>query len=116
MASTFHITDNTVIVELSGNVDGCDVMGIHSEEGFLTAARQYKRVIYDYRKAKQILFGLEDAEAFAKLAGVETQITPTLKLGVIIKDKSQLSGTELYQSKANALGADVQILTSYDEL
>lgn len=110
MASEFYVSNSIVRVRLFGLVDGLDIMGIHGQTGFVSASREYKRIVYDYSEATKIDFTYDDAIKFAKLAALETQITPALVIGVIPMGESQLEVSKLYRDKANQAGAKVVII------
>lgn len=116
MASEFYVSNSIVHVRLFGRVDGLDIMAIHGETGFVAASREYKKVVYDYSEATKINFSFDDAIEFAKLAALETQITPALVIGVMPMGKSQLEGSELYRDKANQAGAKVAIIERPEQI
>ncbi|WP_156896249.1 hypothetical protein [Aestuariibacter salexigens] len=99
-----------------GDIDGLDLMNIHSDAEFVRKVRECKRLVYDYRGAERIELTLEDAEALAKLAGLESSITDDLIIGIITKDDAHLKGSQIYQRLANQAGANVIIIDDLDQM
>lgn len=110
MASEYFVNNLIVQVRLFNRVDGFDIMSVHGDEQFLSLVREYKNVVYNYADTESIVFSLDDAKSFAKLAAVESKITSDLIIGVIPKDNEHRKSAALYQSVANDLGANVVII------
>ncbi|WP_100641900.1 hypothetical protein [Alteromonas facilis] len=112
MASEFFVNNGIVQIRLFDDVDAFDLMEVHQSTSFLELVREYKHVLYDYSGANVITLTESDARSFAKLATIESQITPELVIGVIPKDDAHKKGSEFYRELAVAGGARVVIVDS----
>ncbi|WP_100655601.1 hypothetical protein [Alteromonas flava] len=112
MASQYKLKESLIVVTLTGDVYAHDVMSVHKDPEFLRLCREYLRVVYDYSQAESIAISEDNAMAFAKLAIIESGITPQLRIGVIAKDPSHRKGAQFYAETANAAGANVIVVDS----
>lgn len=114
MAYQVSVHPAWIHVEFIGDVDACDIIHQHKQSDFQTQLLEKKRIVYDYRKATDVLFDTQDLDCFATLGKVMAGFT-TISVVVIPRLPDKLEHVSRYQQQTSGSQWHVSVAASLDE-